>query len=266
MVTLKTEEDIAALRIAGGILAKVLSDVVNHVHEGVSTLELDLLAEELIHRAGCRQVFKGYRQKKEDPPYPATLCTSLNDEVVHGIPNREIRIRSGDILGLDIGLSYPGKEREYFVDMARTIAVGKVSKEARRLMKTVETALEAGIAAICPGEQLMKVSKAIEAVLKREHLGVVRDLVGHGVGYALHEDPCVLNYVNEKDKDSSIVLLPGMVLALEPMANIGEYHVVLDNDGWTVRSADGSLSAHFEHTVAVTENGHEVLTLLSSEP
>ncbi len=261
MIIYKSEKEVAEMRQGGRILACVLRKLIDAAKSGVTTGELDTMAEQLIRQAGCVPVFKGYRQRRGDQPFPDTICTSLNDEVVHGIASRGIRLNSGDIVGIDIGLQYPGKLRRYVLDMAKTIAIGKISQEAKRLLKVTERALTRGIAEMKPENFVHDISNAIQKTFIKEDLGIIRDLVGHGVGYQLHEEPCVYNFIPENGPLERVKLEAGMVLAIEPMATLGGYRVKVAADGWTIKTVDGSLAAQFEHTVAVTKNGHEILTL-----
>ncbi|MBU1013100.1 MAG: type I methionyl aminopeptidase, partial [Bacteroidetes bacterium] len=210
----------------------------------------------LILEKGGRPSFKGYGNRKN--PYPSTLCVSVNNEVVHGIPAEDKKFKEGDIVSLDIGMQYPAKGGMY-TDMAKTIAVGKTSKQVKKLIKTTQESLENGIAKCRSGNLMSQVSAAIQQTAEKEGYSLVRSLAGHGVGKQVHEDPQIPNYVSD---DADIILKPGMTLALEPMVNIGDYQVELLEDGWTFVTCDSELSAHFEHTVLVTEGDPEVLTIL----
>ncbi|MFZ5365080.1 MAG: type I methionyl aminopeptidase [Patescibacteria group bacterium] len=257
MIIIKTPLEIDTMRTGGKILASVLFEVEKNLAPGVSAQQLDELAEKLIRANGGRPSFKGYGSKNN--PYPATLCVSVNDEVVHGIPTGDKIFKTGDIVSLDIGMQYPAKGGTY-TDMAVTVGVGKISKPAKLLIKTTKKALENGITQCRGGNLLSQVSAAIYQTAKKQGFSVVRSLVGHGVGKQVHEDPQIPNFVSD---DRDIILKPGMTLALEPMVNLGDYQVELLNDGWTFSTADGKLSAHFEHTVLVTDGEPEVLTRLS---
>lgn len=254
MITIKNEKEIEKLRQGGKILASVMKKLVAEVKPGATTGHLEEMADFLIKQAGGRPSFKGYRSSKEDKPFPTVLCTCINDEVVHApsLPSRELK--SGDIINIDAGMEYEGM----FTDMAVTAAVGKVSREAQKLIKTAEEALARGIEQIRPGNSLNNIGRAIEEYINASGFSVVRDLVGHGVGYDLHEDPQVHNYDFAYNK--KIILKPGMVLAIEPMVNVGDWRVKEAKDGLTILTVDGSLSAQFEHTIVVTETGHEILT------
>ena len=252
-VTIKREVELRRLREGGKRLAGVLERLAAEVKPGVSTLELDRLAERLIIADGGIPIFQGYKIREVKTPYPASICTSINDEVVHGIPKRELVLQVGDVLGIDIGMRWQG----LVTDMAVTIGIGGISPEASRLIRVTREALDLGIAAIRPGATIGDIGHAVGSHLKKAGLGVIRDLAGHGVGYELHEEPLIPNYGRP---GTGMRLEEGMVLALEPMATLGGQRVVLDDDEWTFRTADGSLAAHFEHTVAVTRTGQEVLT------
>jgi len=235
------------MREAGRITARALRAVGDAVAPGVTTAELDAVAVEVIRSAGARAAFKGYHG------YPATICASLNREVVHGIPGRR-KLAEGDIISIDVGAVIDG----YFGDSARTFAVGKISPEVSRLLTATRESLEAGIACCRPGMRLGDLGSAVQAVAEGAGFSVVREYVGHGIGQAMHEDPQVPNYGTA---GKGPVLLAGMVLAIEPMVNAGGVEVRSLDDGWTVVTADGSLSAHFEHTVAVTDDGPMILTV-----
>lgn len=262
MIKLKNKTEIAIIKEGGAILAEVMATVADHVRTAVSTgvltsvstSDLNDLAEKMIAERGGIPSFKGYRAAWSEGVYPAALCVSINDEVVHGIPSKDRPIKIGDIVGLDCGLKYKG----YFTDMAVTVPVGAVAKDKLKLIRVTEEALMKGIEQISPGENLSDVAKAIQRHVEKNNFSVVRQLVGHGVGFAAHEDPQVPNYWDGSFAD--VELRPGMVLAIEPMVNIGDWPVETHEDGWTILTADKGVSAHFEHTVAVTETGFEILT------
>lgn len=258
-VTYKTTEEIAALRGAGRLLAGILQEIAAAVRPGVTTRTLDDITRKLIQEAGAKPAFLGYRSSDAGPAFPSALCTSVNHQVVHGVPSSR-QLQAGDIVGLDLGLAVQFADRWLYVDSARTVPVGKVSRTARRLIAVTEEALRCGIAEIQPGRELVDVSRAIQRRVEAAGYSVVRQLVGHGVGFAVHEEPKVPNYVDPKHPP--LVLKPGLVIAVEPMVNVGRPDVATLEDGWTIVTVDGSLSAHVEHTVAVTATGHEVLTLL----
>ncbi|QQG45043.1 MAG: type I methionyl aminopeptidase [Candidatus Sungiibacteriota bacterium] len=253
MITIKTSEEIKTLREGGRRLAEILQRVVANVKQGISTFELDRLAESLILASGGAPAFKGYRIKETRKSYPCSLCTSVNDEVVHAIPSQDRFLKAGDIIGLDIGMRWGG----LFTDMAVTVGIGKISQEAERLIRITKESLGVGIRAVRPGARTGDVGYAVEQHLKKNKLGVIRDLAGHGVGYAVHEEPLIPNYGKPGIGPE---LKEGMVLAIEPMATLGDWRVVLADDEWTFKTMDGSLAAHFEHTVMVTSGGVEVLT------
>ncbi len=247
------EKEIEAMREGGRRLAKILRKVAKEVKPGVSAGELDSLAEKLIREGGDEPAFLNYTPDGARFPYPATLCVSVNNEVVHGIPNNKIILKEGDIVGLDLGLKHAG----FFTDMAMTMPVGKVDKEARRLIEVTEKSLMKGIAAAKGGGFIGDIGEAIEGFVKPYGYGIVRILGGHGVGRRVHEDPYVPNYGKS---GTGPKLVPGMVLALEPMLNEGTDKVFLDNDGYTFKTKDGKRSAHFERTILITEGKAEILT------
>ena len=245
-VELKSPAEIEKMRKAGRLLRQVFDAVGAMVAPGVTTRELDREAYRLITEGGARPAFLGYHD------YPATLCTSVNDEIVHGIPN-DRPLQSGDIVSVDAGLVLDG----YYADTATTFAVGEISEEARLLLKVTEESLKKAIEKVQPGGRLGDISATIQQYVESFGFSVVRDYTGHGIGRALHEPPQVPNYGKPSTLDR---LRPGLVLAIEPMVNIGTEKTIVLDDGWTVKTADGSLSAHFEHTVAVTESGPYILT------
>jgi methionyl aminopeptidase len=250
---LKTEDEAVRMREGGQRLATVLAEVLATAKPGVSTLELDALAEKRICEAGGTPVFKGYNTGM-GAPFPGSICSSVNNEVVHGIPKADCILREGDILKVDIGMRFEGM----VTDMARTIAIGTVSKAAEDLLRTTEEALLAGITTLRPGSKMLDYAQAVERVAKKGGYGVVKDLVGHSVGRQLHENVQIPNYVTKSLPN--FTFQKGMTVALEPMINEGTFAVDLADDDWTFVTADGKLSAHFEDTVFVTENGYEILT------
>lgn len=255
-ISIKTKEEIEVLRKGGKCLAQILKEITDAARPGVATFDLDRLAESLIFESGGKPAFKGYRTEGVKTPYPASLCTSINDEVVHAIPRRDRILKKGDIVGLDIGMQFDG----LYTDMAVTIGAGKISNEAEQLLRVTKEALGLGIGAIMPGIHVGDISNTIAKHLKKYNYGIIRDLAGHGVGYELHEEPLIPNYGKT---GTGPELKEGMVLAIEPMAALGDWRVVLKDDEWTFATADGSLAAHFEHTVVVTQGGAEVLTVLA---
>lgn len=252
MIIIKTENEIARLREGGPILARILREVARAAVAGVTTDQLDDLAYALITDAGCTPAFLNYQPDGADRPYPASLITSVNSEVVHGIPGTYM-LKEGDIIALDLGLNYQG----VFLDHAISIGIGAISAKDKELLSVTEASLYEGINAIVPGATVGDIGYAIEQYVKPYKLGIVRDLSGHGVGRAIHEDPFIPNY-GKKGKGDKLV--PGMVIAIEPMLTRGSEQLVLMNDGYTLKTSDNSRSAHFEHTVLITETGFEILT------
>lgn len=247
MIELKSSEEIQKMQASGKVVSKVLKRMQLEVRPGVSTWHLDKIAEEVIRSCGAVPSFLGYGG------FPGSICASVNEEVVHGIPSKTKILREGDIVGIDVGAYLNG----FHADAALTIPVGKVASEAKRLLEQTQKALNKAIELVKPGIHLGDISNMVETYATAGKLGIVRDYCGHGVGRKLHEDPCVLNY---GPKGKGPILKEGMVLAIEPMLNLGGDDVeVLEND-WTVVTKDGSYSAHFEHTVAITQNGHIILT------
>ncbi len=251
-IHIKTESEIATMRQAGKKLAEVMSCLEKKIKPGVTTLQIDELAERLILERGGRPAFKGYGGGKN--PFPATICASINNEIVHGIPSSERVLKDGDIFKVDIGLEIDG----FFSDMARTFAVGEISQQASTLIQATQQAFWKGIKELKEGKMLSDYSKAAEKVAVTAGFSVVRNLVGHGIGQHLHEDPQVPNYFEKGFRD--LQLKAGMTLALEPMVNTGDFKTVLGSDGWVFETADGSLSAHYENTILITKNGVEILT------
>lgn len=251
MIILKTPEEIALMREAGRRLAAVLNTLETHVREGVTTKELDQLAHRLITARGDKPAFLNYSPAGARRPYPATICASVNESVVHGLPSDRPLV-SGDVLKIDIGLIYKG----WHADMARSFPIGKVDGRVHELLDATREALDAGIAAAEPGRTFGDIGHAIQSTVEQYGFTVVKGLTGHGIGRRLHEDPYVYN---EGRPGQGEKLVPGMVLALEPMTTLGKPHTRQHPDDSFV-TADGSVSAHFEHTVAITERGPEVLT------
>ena len=245
-IIIKSETEIAIMRQAGRIVAAVLDILSKQVRAGMKTKELDVIAAREVERLGAKPSFKGYRG------FPANLCVSVNDEVVHGIPGERV-LREGDIVSLDLGASFRGFQG----DAAITVGIGEVEPEARGLMETTEDALRAGIAAAHSKARLGDISVAIQNYAESKGYSVVREYAGHGIGRDMHEEPNIPNYGMP---GTGPVLEKGMTLALEPMVNAGDGHTRVGDDHWTVLTADGSLSAHFEHTIAITDGEAEVLT------
>jgi methionyl aminopeptidase len=253
MIFLKSAAEIDIMRAANVIVAETLAELQRRVRPGVTTAELDAVAEAMTRERGAVPAFKGYEVAGR--VFPCSLCISVNDEIVHGIPSERRVLAEGDIVGLDFGVQYHG----FYGDSAVTVAVGHVDPEAERLMRVTREALWAGIEQVRIGNRLGEVSAAIQERAEREGFSVVRDFVGHGIGKRLHEEPQVPNF---GFRDRGIRLREGMVLAIEPMVNAGGPDVRIKDDGWTAVTRDGSRSAHFEHSVAVTRNGPYVLSQL----
>ena len=255
-VTIKTKEEIDILREGGKRLAFILEEVGKATKAGVSTLELNELAQKLVEEGGDKAAFLNYKPAGAKRAYPATICISINDEIVHGIPNENQKIiKDGDIVSLDMGLNHKG----FFTDSAITVGVGEVDEEGKNLIENTKRSLYEGISAVKENKHVRDISYAIERFVRPKHLGIVEELCGHGVGYKVHEDPYIPNFCLENKGEK---LKAGMVLAIEPMLNEGTKHITLDADGWTYRTADGKRSAHFEHTIVVTKDGAEILTML----
>jgi methionyl aminopeptidase len=246
-VVLKSSQEIEKMRRAGQVVREVLDLVRDRVRPGMTTLDLEKIAETRLKELGVKAAFKGYHG------YPCALCTSVNSEVVHGIPSPKRVLKDGDIVSLDFGVVMDG----YYGDAAITVPVGAIDADAARLLRTTEESLKAGIAAVRPGATLGDVGAAVQGVVEREGFSVVRDFVGHGIGVQMHEDPQVPNF---GEAGRGMKLKAGMVIAIEPMVNAGGPDVTVLEDGWTAVASDGSRSAHFEHTVAVTANGARILT------
>jgi methionyl aminopeptidase len=247
VIVCKSPDEIARMRAPNELVADILDEVRKLVASGITTLDLDLAAERMAREAGAEPAFKGYRG------FPATLCTSINDEVVHGIPSRRRVLREGDIISIDMGVKLNG----FYGDSAITVAVGAVAPRARDLLRVTREALWKGIAEVTVGGRVSDIGHAVQGHVETHGFSVVREFVGHGVGAALHEEPQVPNY-GERGRGPR--LAEGMVLAIEPMVNLGRPAVKVLADGWTAVTKDGSLSAHFEHTVAVTAAGPLVMT------
>ncbi|MCJ7576885.1 MAG: type I methionyl aminopeptidase [candidate division Zixibacteria bacterium] len=246
MINLKTEREIEIIRANGRILAKTLELLGEKIKPGVKTKELDRLAEGFIRREGAYPAFKGYRG------YPASICISIDNEVVHGIPGERM-IEEGQLVSVDIGVF----KDNYYADGAFTFAVGRVSNQAQRLIQITQEALKRGLEFVREGEFLSDISYAIQSFVEKNGFSVVRDLVGHGIGINMHEEPQIPNF---GPSGQGPILKKGMVLAIEPMVNAGSFEIETKEDNWTIVTKDDSLSAHFEHTVAVTENGAMILT------
>jgi methionyl aminopeptidase len=252
MIILKNERDIEAMRVSGALAAEVLNLVANWIQPGVTTREIDNYAAGLIKERGAKSAFLGYRK------YPGHLCISVNEQVVHGLPS-DRRIQLGDIISLDVGVVYHG----YIGDTAKTVAVGGCDVQSQKLMDVTERALYEGIAQAVAGNRVVDISRAVQKCVESNGFSVVREFVGHGVGRSMHEEPQVPNFVDGK---SSPKLRPGMTIAIEPMVNAGKAGVEILSDGWTVVTRDGLPSAHFEHTVLITEQEPEILTCPEKRP
>jgi len=246
MIPLKSDKDLDAMRKAGAILAGIMRDLRKIVKPGVSTAEIDKFAEELLLRGNVMPAFKGYRG------FPATICTSVNEEIVHGIPGGRVLLE-GDIIGLDLGLLYEG----YYSDSAVTLPVGQIDKKKKKLIEVTRNALWEGVKQARVDNHLFDISSAIQNYVEKNGFSVVRQFVGHGIGKDLHEEPEIPNFGRS---GCGPLLKKGMVLAIEPMVNMGGWQAVLMDNGWTAVTKDGSPSAHFEHTIAVSEKSAEILT------
>ena len=250
-IELKSQKEIEKMRIAGQAVGEIFDKLTDIIKPGASTKDIDKFVEKYISSFKMTAAFKGI--KGVSYPFPASACVSINDEVVHGIPNVSRKLKQGDIVSVDIGVIYEG----YYGDAAKTYAVGSISDTASKLLEITEISLQKAIEQAKPGKRLGDVSHAVQKTAEEAGFSVVREFVGHGIGRYLHEEPQIPNYGKP---DTGVKLLPGMVLAIEPMINEGGHKVEMLDDNWTVVTKDGSLSAHFEHTVAITENGNEILT------
>lgn len=257
MISIKDKKEIDLMRESGKILARAVKEVCAAVKPGIHLRVLDDVARESILAQGGDLAFFGYGQRKGQPGFPATLCASVNDEVVHGIGARDVLLKEGDIVGIDLGVRYP-KKNGLFTDMAVTVGVGRISKEAQKLIDVTRESLAQAIELVAPGVKISEISKVIQTVNEKNGFSVIRDLSGHGIGYSLHEEPAIYCYYDSRHPD--VVLKEGMVICIEPMVAAGGWRVATDDDEWTIRTCDGSLAAHFEHTIAVTKDGYEVLT------
>jgi methionyl aminopeptidase len=247
MIALKDKQEIARMRTAGKVVMEVLLELGNHVRENVRTAELEAVCEEMIHRRGdVKPAFKGYNG------FPYCLCVSVNDEVVHGMPSERV-LKEGDIVSLDFGIIYKG----YYGDAAMTYPVGAISEKARKLLDVTQASLYEGIKQAREGNRLHDISYAVQSYVEAEGFSVVREFVGHGIGRQLHEEPQIPNF---GVKGTGVRLRKGMVLAIEPMINEGGSDIIIKENGWTAATRDGKLSAHFEHTVVVTDKGAEILS------
>lgn len=254
MITYKTEKEIEVLKQGGKILSEIIQELRKETRVGISTKHLDALAADLIKKRGGIPSFLGFQG------FPACLCVCLNEEIVHGIPSEGRIIKNGDLVSLDLGLKYPDNEEGLYTDMAITFGVGEINDLSKKLIRVTKEALDQGIKKVKPGNTVQDISKAIQQYVEKNGFSVVQDLVGHGVGFAVHEDPQIPNFYDPLRHKQPILLKPGMVIALEPMVNVGGWQTETLKDSWTVVSADRSLTAHFEHTMAVTDKGCIVIT------
>jgi len=275
MSYIKTQLEIKQIIKGGKILGEILEKLGKMAKPGVSTWEIDQEAERLIKEAGGRPAFKGYRGRKSEPPFPSTICASRNDELVHGIASKEKVLKNGDIFSVDIGMEYPvGRNKiqdtnnnqitnnkfqtGYYTDTAITVIVGEVPEKTKQLVDVTKKALEIGIAQCQVGNTVADIGRAIQDYIKPQGYGIVEDLVGHGVGHGVHEEPRVPNYYDKNME--SWILQEGVVIAIEPMITMGDYHIKTADDGWSISTVDGSLCSHQEHTVVVTKDGPVVVT------
>jgi methionyl aminopeptidase len=278
MIKTKTKQEIETLRQGGRILAGILDKICQEVKPGTSTAYLEKIALEEISRSGGRPAFKDY-DMGGGIKFPSALCVSINEEVVHGASLPDRVLKSGDIVDLDIGMEWPVQKKEeaekknlafnpyseqggFYTDTCRTLPVGKVSSEARKLIDVTREALNLGISKALPGNTLNDIGIAIEDYVRKYNFGIVRDMVGHGLGYMAHEEPNVFHYRIGQNSPQNLVLKPGMVIAIEPMINLGRPGVKVASNGYTILSADSSWSAHFEHSIAILEEGNLILTKL----
>ncbi len=266
---LKSKSDIKNIIENGQRMGDILEKLMELSRPGISAFEIDAKAEEMIIKAGGRPAFKGYKTSSADRPFPATICASFNNEIVHGIPRKERILTDGDIFSIDIGMEWPGKSSKFkvqssrsrgvFTDTAVTVMIGEMPEKVQKLVTVTKQALEEGIKAAQPGNSVAAIGRAVENYVKSQgKYGIVRDLVGHGVGHQVHEDPHIPNYYDPALE--SIILQPGMVIAIEPMISLGGWQVETMDDGWTIRMKDKSMCAHFEHTVIITDKGNIVAT------
>lgn len=250
MIHLKNKEELNKMRKAGQAVAEVLMRLKEEAKEGISTWELNKIAEDIAKKKSFKAAFKGYSN------FPASVCFALNEEVVHGIPSKDTVLKNGDILGMDFGAYLDG----YYGDSAITVAVGQISPVAEKLLKITESSLYQGIDKATTSNRVYDISEVIQSYVESNGFSIVKTFVGHGIGKNLHEDPQVPNFVPESSNIRGVKLKAGMVIAIEPMVNVGVADVKILDDGWTAVTSDGKLSAHFEHTVAITDNGPEILT------
>lgn len=254
MIVRRSQIELEKLRRSGLLVYEILEKLRNMVAEGVTTLDLETAASKMISDAGARPAFKGYYTQASGTKYPYVLCTSINDEIIHGMPSAKRKLKAGDIISIDTGVQLNG----YFGDSALTVPVGEVNDSVKRLLKVTQESLELAIERVCAGNRLFDVCGTVEKHVISAGFSVVREFVGHGIGTSLHEEPQIPNYIDRRGENPR--LKPGMVLAIEPMVNVGKPDTKVLADKWTAVSKDGSYSAHFEHMVAVTDNGPWVLS------
>jgi methionyl aminopeptidase len=247
VINYKSKREIEIMRQAGLILAETRLELERHLKPGISTLELDKIAHDFILSKGAYPSFKDYEG------FPKSICTSVNEVVVHGIPNKKVILKDGDIISIDLGVEYQG----YHADSAWTYPIGNVAPEILKLLEVTEEALFRGLEAVKPGNRVGDISYAIESFVKPYGYGIVKELAGHGIGRTLHEDPLILNFGNPNTGE---LLQEGMTICIEPMINLGTANIRLERDGWTIKTLDKKPSAHFEHMVAITKDGYEILT------
>ena len=261
MIVIKTKQEIAIMREGGVILATIMDELRKEVREGVTTKDLDKVSRNLVFKFGVESAFLGHidkdDEKNKEKSYPAVLCASVNNVVVHAVPT-DYKLKDGDIISLDLGIRY----KEFYSDMAITLAVGNVEPEALRMIKITKKSLKVGLQKLVVGKTFNEVSGAIQEFVESQGFGVVRELCGHGIGRELHEDPKIANYWED---GASEIIKPGMVVCLEPMVTMGDWQLKKSKDGFGFETKDGSLACHFEHTIAITENGAEILTKLADE-
>jgi len=255
LIVRKSQSELEKMRRAGALVYQILDKLRSMVEVGITTLDLEVVAEKMIRDAGAKSAFKGYYTPAAGTKFPFVLCTSVNDEIIHGMPSKKRALREGDIVSIDTGLQLDG----YFGDSAITVPVGQISAENEKLLRVTREALEKAIVQAQPGNRLFDISGAVEQHVKAHGFSVVREFVGHGIGSSLHEEPQVPNYVDRRSENPR--LKEGMVLAIEPMVNAGVPECRVLADKWTAVTKDGKCSAHFEHTVAITEKGPWILTL-----
>ena len=257
---IKSKEEIKKLNKGGKLLGEILAELSHFCVAGKTTYEIDKRAEKLILQAGGKPAFKNYQGDPRDIPFPSTICACINEQIVHAIASKKVVLKDGDIFTIDIGMEKDG----LFTDTAITLAIGKVTPQVKELMRVTKQSLEEGIKAVKPGNSVADIGKAIQNYINSQgKYGIIRELVGHGVGHKVHEDPMIPNYYDKKLENFK--LKPGMVLAIEPMVSLGDWRIKDGVDGFSLDTLDGSVCAHFEHTVVVTEDGYEVITRRPNE-